>query len=497
MNYDAMKKIVDEEVTFFTDEQNDTDVYVEYERHNGARCFESIKSEHFESFLSYRYRQLNEDDELPDFKDHIKRKKADAIYLQDHRVPIYRRIAGSLPNNSITYFLADDKWNYVKITPKGYQTVATSEHKFLKTAMDAPQVKPLKGGNYLDLILPKINMAPDDRLLYAVYLVHGFSRTSSHFAAIISSEKGTGKSTLTKQSTELLSPNVAGVTIAPSSEDDLKTQLANNYLVSFDNAAPLSTTYSNILCAAITGAKDAKRKLYTNADQVVLNLHNLVLINGINIVPYQSDLKQRSLYFQLLPIAGNKRRTDAEIWAEFNRDRPYILGAIFRTLSKAMRILPTVKVENRHRMADAHVEMMAIALALDIKQEEFQRILDANLEKLEEAYSANNPLVELVLGYMRSRGTVDMAATSLYQELEKAVVGDKGFFPKSASHLSRRLNEEKETLSKNGFNFEKYKKTDNNYIKISRIQQNQMTVEQKKRAEARRNSLLDDASMDD
>jgi len=37
-------------------------------------------------------------------------------------------------------------------------------------------------------------------------------------------------------------------------------------------------------------------------------------------------------------------------------------------------------------MADAHKEMIAIATALEISQEEFQRIFDDNLQKLQDAY---------------------------------------------------------------------------------------------------------------
>ena len=148
-------------------------------------------------------------------------------------------------------------------------------------------------------------------------------------------------------------------------------------------------------------------------------------------------------------------------------------------------------------MADAHLEMMAIAMALGIEQEEFQRILDANLKKLEDAYAANNPFVDFVLTFMQSRGSVDCAAGKLYSEMEDAIVGDKGFFPKTPSLLSRRLNEEKEALLKNGYRFEKYKKETNNFIRISRVPQNQQTKVQKETAAARMKNLLEDASSEE
>jgi len=496
MNYDAMNQILDEEVTFYTDELNPADVYVEYMLANGAVCFDTVGSRMFKAFLGYRYRELDEDAERPKFKELLEEKSDEVIYLQDNRVQIHRRVAGSLTAGCITYFLADDKWRYVIVTPEGCKITKSSELKFLKGSMDEAQVKPKKGGNYLDLILPKLNMAPDDALLFAVYIIQAFSRSSSHNAAIISSAKGTGKTTLSKMLTEIVSPTKTGVTIQPSSEDDLKTMLASTYVAAFDNTSALSATVSNILCAAITGSKAAKRKLYTNCDQVILNLHSLALLNGVDIVPYKSDLAERSLYFELLPIKPNERRTDADIWGEFYRDKPLILGAIFQTLVKAMRILPTVKIKKLHRMADAHLEMMAIALALGIEQAEFQRILDANRKKLQNAYSTNNPFVDFVLTYLQSHPNVDGPAAKVYKMMEDSVVGDRSFFPKSPSMLSRRLNEEKDALFEAGYQFERSKTKESNHIRISRIPKSQQTKAQKEAA-ARRAELLKDASTDD
>lgn len=495
MNYDAINQILDEEVTYFTGKLNPTEVYVEYQLADGVACFESIQSTTFKAFVNVRYCELAEETERPKVSSFVGLRQDSAIVHRKNPVSIQRRIAGNL-TKGITYFLADSRWRYVCVTAEGWNVCNTSKKKFTKGPDDKAQVLPKRGGDFLSLILPKLNMDPDDRLLYAVYLVHGFCRDSSHFAAVISSSKGTGKSTLSKLTTLLVAPTLSGVTTQPNTEDDLKVALANNYVVAFDNLGSLSTAFSNTLCSAITGATTAKRKLYTNSDQIVLELHNLVLINGIGVVPYQSDLAQRSLYFELKPIPKSKRRTDAEIWEEFKEDRPYILGAIFDTLSKAMQILPTVKVESRYRMADAHVEMMAIAIALGIEQQEFQRILDKNVKKLERSYAENNPFVSFVVEYMQKHGKVEANASALHEDMYYSIVGDKRFFPQNATRLSRRLNEEREALLNEGYRFSSSKKSGKSYITIERVAQSQMTKKQKESAEARRRYLCDSASSD-
>ena len=53
-------------------------------------------------------------------------------------------------------------------------------------------------------------------------------------------ENGSGKSTLTKLLRDLIDPSKAGVPLMPSNDGDLKTYLADSYVVCFDNTAVLS-----------------------------------------------------------------------------------------------------------------------------------------------------------------------------------------------------------------------------------------------------------------
>ena len=479
MDINTMIGILDEEVSFYTDVMNDTDVYVEYCCANGAICFEPIKSKKFNAFLGVRYRELTQVLERPNYKELLAIKEEEAIYSQNNQVHIYRRVAGNM-NRKIVYFLSDPTWKSVLVTADGWRVCQMKKVKFLRYATDKSQVLPVKGGNYLDLILPKLNMDPDDALLYAIFLIQGLSRSSSHFLGIISSKAGSGKTTLTKQTMELIDPKKSSVTVTPTNEEGLKTMLSNTYLATLDNTEPLSTAFSNILCAAITGATDTRRTLYTTNDLTLLNLHNLILINGVDAIPRKSDLIDRALCFELKSISKKDRKTDAEIWGTFNRDKPRILGAMFDVLSKAMKILPTMQVAETYRMSDAHREMTAIAIALGIQQEDFQRILDNNRKKLLDAYADHNDFVDFVVTYMRKHLNVDVSVATLYKNMYENIVGSDKFFPKSPSALSRKLNEEREAILLAGYKFECRKEKDANYVKIWKVPKNQQTKEQER-----------------
>ena len=60
----------------------------------------------------------------------------------------------------------------------------------------------------------------------------------------------------------------------------------------------------------------------------------------------------RSILTELLRIADAERKELSEILANFEADKPDILGGIFDTLVIAMTIFPLVKLQNLPRMAD-------------------------------------------------------------------------------------------------------------------------------------------------
>ncbi len=496
INEEVINQILNEEVVFYTDKDNPSQVYVEYPLPTGAKCFSSAKEGRFEAYISHRYRQLADEPLCPPEAFHyLEAKKDSVLYEQSNPVTVHRRVAGTLASK-ILYFLADENWQSVLVASDGWRIGQSKKTKFMKYPADKAQVKPKGGKNLLALLRPFINLPDDDFILFTAFLVQSFSRSSSHYAAIVSSNKGTGKSTLTKMIRSIVDPSASDASLTPSSENDLKTMLSNTYLACFDNTAPLSAKYSDILCAAITGSKDVKRKLYSNCDQIILNLHNLVVINGINIVPHRSDLADRSLLFELRAIPKTDRIPDSDFWKEFEAKKPYIVGAIFDTLVKAMCILPTLTFETLERMADAHKEMTAIAVALGVEQSEFQRIFEESKSKLQDAYNQTSELVELVLEYMRTRKRVDLPTSKLYKELRESIIGSGKFYPDSPSALSRKLNLEKDALFAAGYDLNKKRVGGYSYTVISRIPKNQQTKVHRDYQQRKNLLAEDDASIE-
>lgn len=473
-----VKQIFDEEVTYYTDELNPCDVYVSYPLPNGAKAFEPCNSEAFKCYSIARYCDLSDKMELPDFLDYPRIKEARAVYNGDNPVKIGRRVVGSIASGKIVYFLADDLWRVVTITKDGW-TIGTSEEvKFLKSPLELPQVEPMVGARDLMTVLPPfINMEEEEQTIFIPYLVDSYSPDTHHFLAILPSQKGTGKTTLTKAVCSLVDPTKAPANIMPNSDGDLKAALNSRYLYCIDNAGKITESKSNILCNAVTGGFDMQRTLYTNTGVTTLEFKNMLILNGINALPEKDDLADRSLRFDLKKLS--KRKSDGSFWAEFEKVRPEILGAIFDTLSRAMVVYPTVTIDNPHRMTEANLEMMAIATVLKIDTQRFQSLLMANAAQLQENCSMVDPFVEGVFRYVENCEEVSGTTRDVFDDIRETLA-DCSFLPSGAQAFGKKLQQSKTDLEGLGVVVERSRTSKNStHLTMKLIPKSKLTKEQK------------------
>ena len=53
-----------------------------------------------------------------------------------------------------------------------------------------------------------------------------------------------------------------------------------------------------------------------------------ILLNGIEDMIGRSDLADRALFLTLPPIAGHRRRSEKQLWCDFEVARPRLLGSL-------------------------------------------------------------------------------------------------------------------------------------------------------------------------
>ena len=364
------------------------------------------------------------------------------------------RTAGTLANHLMEYDLNNDAHEYVKITPSGWCITKNSKHKFLKRNAMGMQVSPKQTDHdLLSLLKPFLNTDRDGQIIFATWITQAYCM-GNHSAMIIMSPQGSGKSTLTRMARSIVDPSRLDAVVMSQKKDDLFALLSNNYFVAFDNTDELSKDTSNILCSAITRATMAKRLLYTTNELGVYELHNTLVLNGLDIMPKESDLASRCLLLKLNSISPKARKPLAEIEANFAIALPEILGAIFNTLSKAMTIIENIHPQEMPRMADSYKEMLAIAIAMGISEQEFSRIYRENLAQIDKERS-NIAIVEAICEYMTSslvKGrAVEGTVSSLYSKIYSSYSGTKSNLPQAPHAFGKKLRQESRVLEAAGY----------------------------------------------
>jgi hypothetical protein len=147
-------------------------------------------------------------------------------------------------------------------------------------------------------------------------------------------------------------------------ERELMIAANNSYLVAFDNLSGLPVWLSDALCRLATGGSFAVRQLYTDDEEMLFEAARPILLNGIEEVVSRPDLGDRAIFLTLEPIGDAQRRSENELWCEFEIARPRILGALLDALAHGLRAIGGAQLEQLPRMADFAIWATACETAL-------------------------------------------------------------------------------------------------------------------------------------
>lgn len=168
----------------------------------------------------------------------------------------------------------------------------------------------------------------------------------------IAGQQGTAKTTTCRIIRALVDPCKAEVRTAPHDEDDLMIAARNSHLIALDNLSRLEPWLSDAMCRIATGGGLSKRQLYTDQDEIIIEVQKPQVINAIEDLAFRGDFAERALTITLEPITEHRRRDEAEFWRSFESKRPAILGGLLDAVCLAIRQLPSTQLDRKPRMAD-------------------------------------------------------------------------------------------------------------------------------------------------
>jgi hypothetical protein len=152
-------------------------------------------------------------------------------------------------------------------------------------------------------------------------------------------------------------------------ERELMIAANNGYLLAFDNVSGLPIWLSDALCRLASGGSFAVRQLYTDDEEVLFEAARPILLNGIEDVISRPDLGDRAIFLTLASIGEAQRRSENELWREFEIARPRMLGALLDAVVHGLRASAGVHLDRLPRMADFALWAAPPALSLGPTQE--------------------------------------------------------------------------------------------------------------------------------
>jgi len=437
-------------------------------RVNGATHVLGVTTDPFRRWLareSYRARGRGASSQALD--DLVQTLAAEAQFDGAER-PVFTRV-GEV-DGAAYIDLGGDDWSVVKIEAGTWSIETDAGIMFRRPATAQALPTPVRGGS-IDLLWKYVNADEEDRPLILVWLLSALAPRGPYPLLSIQGEQGTAKSSAARFLKRLTDPSKAPLRSMPSNEVALANAASHAHVLAFDNLSHLSSDMSDALCRLSTGGGITRRKLYTDNDEVLLDSQLPVILTSINDVITRPDLADRTYHVRLSYIEPADRRSELDLDAEFERDAPYIFGALLDAFAEARDLVHAVRLAQPPRLADAARLAVAAEGALGLAPGTMEQALASNAIDLD--------LVQLeffafagALEALSESQDWDLTATELLAQLELAATQDEredSTWPRNTKALAQQLDRIVPVLRRRHIEVSRYQTPGSNSRRLIRI----------------------------
>jgi hypothetical protein len=263
--------------------------------------------------------------------------------------------------------LVDEYWQAIRITRAGWEVVSDPPVRFWRARGMRSLPYPVNGSQ-LEALREFVNVADEDWPLYLGWLVAALRPAGPFTVMLVHGEQGSAKSTAVRVARAIVDPNEAPVRREPRDGRDLVVAARNGWVVAYDNVSYLPQWLSDDIARLATGIGFGTRQLYTDTDEVIVNVSRPVVLNGITEVATRGDLLDRGLVLSLPTI--KTYTPEDEFWTAFDAAHPRILGALLDAAVCALRRIDEIEVGHL-RMADFAKWVVAAEPALGLAPGQF------------------------------------------------------------------------------------------------------------------------------
>lgn len=421
----------------------DGEAYATLER-DGHRETHALRSRAMRDYLSWRYytahRRPLRGESRGEALDVL---EARARYEgEEHRV--WLRVGEHA--DAIYLDLGDPTWRAVEVTPDGWRIVTAPPVRFRRAATTLALPEPVRGGT-LEPLRRLVRVESDDDWHQLVGWELAALRPRGPYPLLaLGGEPGAAKTTTARILRSLIDPSVAPVRSEPREMRDLIVTAKNGWVVALDNLSHVQPWLSDALCRLLTGGGYSARELYSDLDEVVVDVQRPAVVTAVEDVCTRSDLADRAIVVTLPAMPETGRRPERELWAEVDRVRPAVLGALLDAVVRGLRELPSVRLDRLPRMADYATWIQACEPALGVPRGTMVAAYTRGRQSMTATTIEASPVGTALLAWLARRpkgwtwgGTAAELLAAIAEPVPETTRRDRQRWPQSPRGLSGAL----------------------------------------------------------
>jgi len=319
---------------------------------------------------------------------------------------------------------------------------------FIRPESMQPLPVPAETGSWKPL-LAFLNVAEEEQYLILAWITYVITHPrgeAPYPILVLRGQQGTGKSLLGRAIIRpLVDNNVAGIQLFPSDVKDIAISSAHQYMLVYDNVRSLTKRQSDDLCVLATGGSMSSRRLYTDDEEFMLQVHAAMVLNGIHNFVQESDLASRCITVTLQPLDYSTRRDEAEFTQVAQEKMPQMFRGVLDLAAQILQAETSAEVINPERLMNFSRWLAAMEKVIELPPGKLQTAYSNNLRQASLDNVQDNVLAVTLLRFMEKRkdGSWQGTATALLAELSKIApantVQRQSEWPQNPIALSKRL----------------------------------------------------------
>lgn len=153
----------------------------------------------------------------------------------------------------------------------------------------------------------------------------------------------------------------------------------HQYVLIYDNVRSFTKAWSDALCVMSTSGSLGGRRLYTDAEESLLQVHSLVVLNGIHPFGKEPDLASRSINIQLVELDASTRREESEINQDLEDKLPSIFRGLLDLCARILALESSVTSFRKERLTSFSRWIATMEKVLDLPTGKLQKIYSRNV----------------------------------------------------------------------------------------------------------------------